>query len=285
MGFTCSFLLGRAAEPVRPALIAKKDSLSMPGMFGVYVLERVLDMAATAVLAIFALLSFKRKGLDSPDNAMFMGVARSAGVILLVGLAGAIAFLIYFRYHGAGWLARKLQHENWRKGWREKIAVLLEGFSDGLARHSHAGAIWRLLAGYTAAHWLLVVYVYLWTRARAFGGDLASLELVRASALVAAPFTLVGSAAQLPTAVSGGPRWPDATFVLTLIFGVQKEPAAIVATIVVWLITFQGCCLVGLPLLLKEGWSRWASSGVWRARKSRAGEAGAIGRSRERRRR
>jgi len=39
-----------------------------------------------------------------------------------------------------------------------------------------------------------------------------------------------------------------------LIFGVEKEPAAI-ATIVLWLITFAGCSLAGLPLLLREGWS------------------------------
>ena len=36
MGFTCTFLLGRAGEPIRPVLIAKKDSLSVAGMFGVY---------------------------------------------------------------------------------------------------------------------------------------------------------------------------------------------------------------------------------------------------------
>ena len=34
MGFTCVFLLGRAGEPIRPVLIARKDSLSMPRMFG-----------------------------------------------------------------------------------------------------------------------------------------------------------------------------------------------------------------------------------------------------------
>ena len=27
------------------------------------------------------------------------------------------------------------------------------------------------------------------------------------------------------------------------------------AAIVIWLITFAGCCLVGLPLLFREGWS------------------------------
>jgi len=51
MGFTCTFLLGRAGEPVRPVLIARKDSLSIPHMFGVYVLERVFDMASAIVLA------------------------------------------------------------------------------------------------------------------------------------------------------------------------------------------------------------------------------------------
>ena len=36
MGFACVFLLGRAGEPIRPALIARKDSISTPRMFGVY---------------------------------------------------------------------------------------------------------------------------------------------------------------------------------------------------------------------------------------------------------
>jgi hypothetical protein len=62
----------------------------------------------------------------------------------------------------------------------------------------------------------------------------------------------VGSAAQLP-GIGGGSQL--ATFlVLTLIFGVEKEPAAI-AAIVLWLITFAGCCLAGVPLLFREGWS------------------------------
>ena len=109
MGFSCTFLLGRAAEPIRPVLIAKKDSLSVPHMFGVYVLERVFDMAATAVLAGTALLFFERHGIVGGQNDAVMKVARSAGVALLVGLIVVISFLIYFRYHGAEWLGRRLQ--------------------------------------------------------------------------------------------------------------------------------------------------------------------------------
>jgi uncharacterized protein (TIRG00374 family) len=247
-GFTCTFLLGRAGEPIRPVLIARKSSLSMAGMFGVYVLERVFDMAATALLAVVALLLFERKGMAGPGNDLLLRVARSAGALLLVGLAGVVVFLIYFRYHGAAWLAKKLEQPKWRRGWREKVAVLLEGFSDGL-RGVRTWSDLGALAGYTAAHWLLVVFIYLWV-AHAFGGQLASLGFAGATLVLA--FTMVGSAAQLPGGVGGSQL---ATFIVfTLIFGVEKEPAAIV-TVVLWLITFAGCSLAGLPLLLREGWS------------------------------
>jgi hypothetical protein len=40
----------------------------------------------------------------------------------------------------------------------------------------------------------------------------------------------------------------------TTIFGVEKEPAA-AAAILIWLITFAGCSLAGVPLLIHEGMS------------------------------
>jgi glycosyltransferase 2 family protein len=247
MGFSCVFLLGRAGEPIRPVLIGKKESLPIPAMFGVYVLERIADMAAAAVIAGAALLLLRRGGGVHPGGH-FIAEARSAGAVLLVLLVAAICFLIYFRYHGAAWLERRLRNSKWRSGWREKVAVLLEGFSDGLQGIRTSGDLGMLLF-YTAIHWLGVVYVYLWV-AHAFPGPLARLTL--ADALLVLAFTLVGSAVQLP-GVGGGAQL--ATFlVLTLIYGVQDETAATMA-IVVWLIGFATCCLVGLPLLFREGWS------------------------------
>src|ERR1700746_2835132 len=41
MGFTCLFLLGRPGEPIRPVLIAKKDSLSVARWFGAYLRARI----------------------------------------------------------------------------------------------------------------------------------------------------------------------------------------------------------------------------------------------------
>lgn len=247
MGFSCVFLLGRAGEPIRPVLIARKDSVSMPGMFGVYVLERVFDMAASALLAGIALLSFQNRRIGAHGGEM-MTVARSAGILLLALLVAAAGFLVYFRYHGAAWLGRKLQHQSWRSGWREKVAVLLEGFSDGLRGIRSAGDL-GVLTLYTAAHWTLVWIAYI-LAIRAFPGALGAISM-GAIVLVLA-FSLVGSAVQFP-AVGGGAQ--AATFVvLTLILGVEKEPAA-VASVVLWLLGFAGCCIVGLPLLLREGWS------------------------------
>jgi hypothetical protein len=62
----------------------------------------------------------------------------------------------------------------------------------------------------------------------------------------------VGSLVQLP-GVGGGAQL--ASFVaLTQIFNVDSEPAAAVS-VVIWLISFAGVCLVGLPLLVHEGLS------------------------------
>ena len=247
MGFTCTFLLGRAGEPIRPVLIARKDGLSIPRMFGVYVLERVFDMAATAVIAGTALLFFEHSGLMSGREDMVLRI-RSTGVLLLAALLVAVSFLIYFRYHGAEWLKRRLRNPAWRIGWRGKIILLLEGFAEGL-QGIRTWSDLGVLIGLSAVHWFLIVLCYLWV-AHAFGGKLGELSFAGAELVLA--FSMVGSAVQLP-GVGGGAQ--VATFlVLTLIFGVEKVPAATMS-VVVWLLTFASCSLVGLPLLFREGWS------------------------------
>ena len=247
-GFACTFLLGRAGEPIRPVLIARKNSLSIPRMFGVYVLERVFDVAAAAVIAGSALLLFQRKEIPGMAHLDLMNKARLAGLALILGLLCMVAFLVYFRYHGAEWLARRLQHPAWRAGWRGKIVGLLEGFSEGLQGIRTAGDL-LILSALTAVHWALIVGCYLWI-AHALGGKLLALDY--SDAMLVLAFSVVGSTAQLP-GVGGGAQ--AATFlVFTLIFGVEKEPAA-TASILIWLITFASCSLVGLPLLLREGTS------------------------------
>jgi glycosyltransferase 2 family protein len=100
----------------------------------------------------------------------------------------------------------------------------------------------------SAAHWFLVLLVYLWV-SHSFG-TLGTISL--GDAMLVMSFTLVGSAVQLP-GVGGGSQ--VACFLAyTAVFGVEKEAAA-GASIVVWLITFAACSLVGVPVLIREGLS------------------------------
>jgi uncharacterized protein (TIRG00374 family) len=248
MGFSCLFLLGRAGEPIRPLLIARKQRLPVTGMFGVYILERIMDLGATAVFAGFALLEIKRGAIGGDMDTPLMHKVRGSGLALLTGFGVMVAFLIYFRLHGAGALALRLERSKGRGGLRAKLEALLSGISEGL----HSLRTWGDLAAgifWTAAHWILIVFIYVWI-SHAIGGSLSTIDF--SGAMLVLAFTMIGSALQLP-GVGGGAQ--VATFlVFTVIFGIEKERAA-AASITIWLITFAGGCLLGVPLLLREGWS------------------------------
>jgi hypothetical protein len=94
-----------------------------------------------------------------------------------------------------------------------------------------------------------VTFIYVWI-SHSLGGRLSAIGF--GDALLILAFTLVGSAIQLP-GVGGGSQ--VACFLAyTAVFGVEKEPAA-AAAILVWLITFAGVSLAGVPLLIHEGMS------------------------------
>jgi glycosyltransferase 2 family protein len=94
-----------------------------------------------------------------------------------------------------------------------------------------------------------VALLYVWI-SHSLGGRLATIGF--GDALLILAFTLVGSAIQLP-GVGGGSQ--VACFLAyTAIFGVENEPAA-AAAILVWLVTFAGVGVVGVPLLIHEGMS------------------------------
>ena len=60
MGFASIFILGRAGEPVRPLLLARKTRMPVASMFGIWVLERIFDFAAAVALAALSLLGVHR---------------------------------------------------------------------------------------------------------------------------------------------------------------------------------------------------------------------------------
>jgi glycosyltransferase 2 family protein len=249
-GFTAIFLLGRAGEPVRPLLIARKDRLPVADSLGVYVLERIFDAAASVVMAACGLLALRRSSVAGAgqQSSALLRDARLAGWALFGGLVVLIGLLIYFRFHGAKVLRSRLHGWKKRGGWRARIATLVDGFSEGLQAIRSFGDLFAALS-YTAVHWVVVALVYLWV-IRSFGARAGDLEF--GGTVLVLAFTMVGSVVQLPTV--GGGMQLSSFLVLSVIFGVEKEAGAAMA-IMIWIITFAAVTIVGLPLLVHEGWS------------------------------
>src|ERR1700740_1559626 len=107
-GFASLFLLGRAGEPVRPLLLARKEKLPIADLFGIYALERLFDLASAAVIAAIGLLLFQSRGHVGQTAGELETAARTTGSLLFAGVAGAIVFLLYLRLHGSALLERRL---------------------------------------------------------------------------------------------------------------------------------------------------------------------------------
>ncbi len=249
MGFASIFLFARIGEPVRPLLLAQKSNTPVAGMFGIWVLERAFDFAAAFLLFSISLLIFPHSLFDSGASGEWVAKARTGGWLLVVLLGGLTFGLVYFRLHGAVSLHRRL--EGWRAshGWRKSVAGALGGFSEGLQAIRTIPDLMMAIF-YTALHWGLVVLIYMMV-IRAFG-DTFPFPMNYPGAMLLLAVTLVGSTLQLP-GIGGGAQFAS-IIALTTIFGADQEPAT-AAAIALWLITFCSCILVGIPLLIHQGFS------------------------------
>ncbi len=244
-GFSAVYLLGRPGEAIRPVLLAKRANIPVADIFGIWVLERLIDFGCMGVIAAAALLTFKTPG-GAGENAKTLAFARSGGIALAVGVAVAFGFLVYLRLHGTKLIENRIE-SSWKLvGWKAKVGKIILSVLRGIqALRSLSDLVQTVV--YSAAHWVLVLVVY-YCVSQSFGGRLAELRLTDCILLLA--LTLVGSIFQLPGA-GGGPQ-AAAIFVYHGIFGVEKTQA-FVAAMVLWLVTFAGCAIVGIPLLIREG--------------------------------
>jgi len=247
-GFSALQLLGRPGEPVRPFLLARKEKLQVSGMFGVYLLERIFDFASMAVIATVALLGFRTDAQSSETARALEKTAKPASLFLVLGILTATALLVYLRFRGTALLERQLQGWLQAHGWRSKIAGIVLETARGV-QTIRSGRDLALALFYSAAHWFLVLVIYLWV-AKSFGGTLGNLSLFDAMLVLAV--TLVSSILQLP-GVGGGSQ-AGSFGAYTKIFLIKSE-AALAASIVIWLITFAAVSLAGVPLLIHEGLS------------------------------
>lgn len=177
MGFTAVALIGRVADLVRPYLVARKTNLELSSQIAVYVVERLSDMGAIAILFSLAVLQLPQDAVvkainhsgrlaavshNAPSIAAFL--FRYGGLVLTV--CGAL-FLVAIRFGGEALAAMMervfgLLSRNVGQAVGHKIRTFRTGLDTIRSFGDFAG-----LVGLSMAMWVLIAAAYIETM-RAF---------------------------------------------------------------------------------------------------------------------
>lgn len=244
-GFAAVNILSRAGEPIRPLLLARKAKHPVADIFGIWALERLIDTASFAIILAIGLIAYRPRA-GAGELSATIAAAKVGGGVLGAAVAGVIVLLAYLRLHGSALLEARMHGWTASTGWRVRSAKIVLGFVRGIQTiKSWSDLITTVF--YSVLHWVLVLVVYVFV-CKSFGGELGQLGFSDCTMLLG--LTLVGSIIQLP-AVGGG--FQTAAFVVfTKLFGIAAEPAT-AAALLLWLVAFVACSLVGIPVLIREG--------------------------------
>ena len=90
IGFTAVVLFGRAGEPVRPYLIARKEGVSFSSQVAAWLVERILDLLMVLLIFGIALTQISRSGIQPGPH--IRSALQAAG--LLAGITGALSLAL-----------------------------------------------------------------------------------------------------------------------------------------------------------------------------------------------
>jgi glycosyltransferase 2 family protein len=240
VGFTGLALLGRAGEPIRPYLIARRVKLSFSSQLAVWTVERIFDIGAFTVL--MALAVFREGGMYSiPEPGWYKDLQRA--VLLLIGLVVAVtvaAVVIHRKGQVvADWVEKEFGHLSRNLG--QRAAQWVREFGTGLNTiHSPLSFIWLTVV--SVGMWYVIALAYKEVT-HAYGS--AGLDIPLLQILILMGSSMLGSMLQLP-AVGGGSQLAVIK-TLSSLFDVPPE-LAVSCGILLWLVTFAAVVPVGLIL-------------------------------------
>jgi uncharacterized membrane protein YbhN (UPF0104 family) len=253
IGLTAVALIGRVADPVRPYLVAKKTGLPLANQIAVYIVERLFDMGAMALVFSVAMLwiptqdilkatshskSISSIGMGHPLLASF--IARYSGLVLT---SLGVLFLLIVRFSGElvatsfergfGLISKKLGEST-----GQKIRAFRTGL-DALQSINDIAAVGLL----SLTMWLLIAFAY-FESCRAFvaSPELATITPQKCVLLMVAS----GGASLVQLPILGWfTQIIAVAAVLSAGFGVEQE-AATAASATLLLVTFLCIIPVGL---------------------------------------
>jgi glycosyltransferase 2 family protein len=238
IGFTGVALLGRAADLVRPYLVGRRLKLPLSSQVAVYVVERMFDLGAMALIFSTALfLAADRATLPHPE------LLRHIALVGLIGTAALAILATAIRLSGktiAAWSEKALSKLS--ESLAASVATKILAFREGLEMlGSLRDTAYALLL--SLFMWGLITVAYLETiRAFVDSPQLHSITIARCLVLMAAG--MASSIVQLP--VIG---WFTQIAVLAAamqqLFGAAWEPALGCAAVLL-IVTFLCILPVGL---------------------------------------
>ncbi len=244
IGFTATVLFGRAGEPVRPYLIAKKEGVSFSSQIAAWIVERILDLLMVLLIFGFALTQISVSTIQ-PGPKMRVILEAGGYAVGLTGL-GALALLLTLRRVRGPVLHRWIEKMKFLpEAFQIKLLKTLESFDEGM-QSMRKPSYTALLVVYTVIEWLVVVAAFLCT-CRAFP---ATAGFGWMDSIILLGFVAFGSAVQIPGV--GGGMQIAAVVVLTEFFGLTLETASGIA-LILWSITFVSIVPIGLALAFHEG--------------------------------
>ena len=237
VGFGAVFLIGRAAEVVRPVALPMRDPRVSPSAAIVTIfVERIYDIMGVAMLFAINLLWFR-----PPESlAAYYGRIRAFGFGILIVLFLGIGFLIWFRQNSAKSIATLNRlFSRWHffpQRLAQLIVRLLEQLSGALRVLVNVAELAETIA-WTAALWLGVACANLLVL-RAFHVDLGF-----SGTIFVLGWSMVGSVVPTPGGAAGA--FHAATAAGLIFLGIHKETAAALS-IVLHLVDFGPALLFGL---------------------------------------
>jgi uncharacterized protein (TIRG00374 family) len=244
IGFTGLALLGRAGEPIRPYLIARREKLTLSSQLAVWAVERIFDIGAFTVLIAAAV--FREGGMYSiPEPAWYTGLQRSVFVLVFLVSVIVVAAVAINRKGEmlAQWVEKQFGH--WSANLGHRIALWVREFGAGLNTiHGPLSFLWLTLV--SVGMWYVIALAY--KEVTHSYGD-ASLEIPLLQILILMGSSMLGSMLQLP-AVGGGSQLAT----IRTLSGLFSVPAELAAScgILLWLVTFASVVPVGLLLAHRE---------------------------------
>ncbi len=244
IGFTAVVLFGRAGEPVRPYLIAKKEGVTFSSQVAAWVVERMLDLLMILVIFGMALSQISRSAIQHGPRVKI--VLEAGGYLAgIIGVA-CLALLLGLRQFQGKVQQRLMEALSFLPALLyARIEKALQSFGEGM-ESMRSGSRTALLVLYTVIEWCLIAASF----GCVFKAFPVTHELGVTDIVILLGFVCFGSIVQIP-GVGGGMQIVT-VLLLTEFFGITLEAASGIA-LVLWIITFVVIVPVGLVLAFHEG--------------------------------